>query len=114
MNCLISGREPAELADENENENDSGHLSSAAELSRACDPLREIDTTGYTLYQIRKLGQTLAALAERLLRTVRTKEAVAYRLRQDSLGPVALADALANDLAVEGQPPETAQMRGKP
>jgi len=108
MNCLISGREPAELVDENEN--DLGHLSSAAELSRACDPLREIDTTGYTLYQIRKLGQTLAALAERLLRTVRTKEAVAYRLRQDPLGPVALADALTKDLTVEGQPPGTAQM----
>ncbi len=109
MNCLISGREPAELVDENRN--DSGHLSSAAELSRAYDPLREIDTTGYTLYQVRKLGQTLAALAERLLRTVRTQEAVAYRLRQDPLGPVALADALAKDLSVEGQPPETSQMR---
>jgi len=31
-------------------------------------------------------------------------------LRQDPLGPVALADALAKDLAVEGQPPETVQM----
>jgi hypothetical protein len=108
MNCLISGREPAELVDESEN--DSGHPSSAAELSRACDPLREIDTTGYTLYQIRKLGQTLSVLAERLLRTVRTKEAVAYRLRQDPLGPLALADALAKDLTVEGQPPEAVQM----
>jgi hypothetical protein len=109
MNCLISGREPAELVDENGD--DAGHLSSAAELSRACDPLREIDTTGYALYQVRKLGQTLAALAERLLRTVRTNEAVSYRLRQDPLGPIALADALAKDLTVEGQPPETAQMR---
>jgi hypothetical protein len=109
MNCLISGREPAELVDENGN--DLGYLPSVAELSRAYDPLREIDTTGYALYQVRKLGQTLAALAERLLRTVRTYEAVAYRLRQDPLGPVALADALAKDLSVEGQPPEKAQMR---
>lgn len=109
MNCLISGLEPAELVDENGY--DSGHMSRSTELSRACDPLREIDTTGYTLYQVRKLGQTLAVLAERLLRTVRTQEAVAYRLRQDPLGPVALADALAKDLMVEGQPPEIAQMR---
>jgi hypothetical protein len=29
MNCLSSGREPAELVDENENEKDSGHLSLA-------------------------------------------------------------------------------------
>lgn len=109
MNCLISGREPAELVDENGS--DSGHLTSETALCRACDPLREIDTTGYALYQVRKLGQTLAALAERLLRTVRTREAVAYRLRQDPLGPVALADALAKDLSIEGQPSETAQMR---
>ena len=109
MNCLISGREPAELIDENGG--DSGHLANAAELSRACDPLQEVDTTGYALYQVRKLGQTLAALAERLLRTVRTREAVAYRLRQDPLGPMALAGALAKDLTVEGQLPETAQMR---
>lgn len=109
MNCLISGREPADLVDENGN--DSGHLSNTTELSRACDPLREIDTTGYTLYQVRKLGQTLAALAERLLRTVRTREAVAYRLRQDSLGPIALADAIVKDLPAEGLPPAIAQMR---
>jgi len=109
MNCLISGREPAELVDENGN--DSGHLSSATELSQAYDPLREIDTTGYALYQVRKLGQTLAALAERLLRTVRTQEAVTYRLRQDPLGPMSLADALTKDLIIEGQPAEIALMR---
>lgn len=109
MNCLISGRDPAELVDANDD--NSGHLSSAAELSRACDPLREIDTTGYTLYQIRKLGQSLAALAERLLRTVRTKEAVSYRLCQDPLGAIALADALAKDLSMAEQSSETAPMR---
>ena len=109
MNWLISGREPADMVDENGD--NSGRLSNAAEVSRASDPLQEIDTSGYALYQVRKLGQTLAALAERLIRTVRTNEAVSYRLRQDPLGPVALADALAKDLTVEGQPPDTAQMR---
>jgi hypothetical protein len=108
MNCLISGREPAELFDENGS--DSGNSSSSSGLSKSYDPLKEIDTTGYALYQVRKLGQTLAALAERLLRTICTKEAVAYRLRQDPLGPVALADALTKDLSIEGLAPERAQM----
>jgi hypothetical protein len=109
MNCLISGREPAELV--GENESDPGHLSSVAALAQAYDPLRQIDTTGYTLYQIRKLGQTLAVLAERLLRTVRTREAATYRLRQDPLGPIALADALAKDLSIQEEPLETSQIK---
>jgi hypothetical protein len=96
MNCLISGREPAELVgDDGEDTTDS---TARSDESKIYDPLREIDTTGYALYQVRKLGQTLAALAERLQRTVHTTEAAIYRLRHDPLGPSALADALAKDL----------------
>jgi hypothetical protein len=101
MNCLISGREPAELVgDEDE---DPSHSGSNSDWSKVYDPLREIDTTGYTLYQVRKLGQTLAALAERLQKTVRITEATNYRLYHDPLGPVALADALSKDLKGDGE-----------
>jgi hypothetical protein len=109
MNCLISGREPAELVGDDEEETTNSTTNS--DWSGDYDPLREIDTTGYALYQVRKLGQTLAALAERLQKTVRTTEAVNYRLRHDPLGPVALADALANDFKVDSHAADIAQMR---
>lgn len=109
MNCLISGREPAELVGDDDSE--TAEAIRNKEKSGSYDPLREIDTTGYTLYQVRKLGQTLAALAERLEKTICTTEAVNYRLRFDSLGPVSLADALAKDLNPAVVTAEAAQMR---
>jgi hypothetical protein len=98
MNCLISGREPAELVGDDEVDKSNSN----SDWSKVYDPLREIDTTGYALYQVRKLGQTLAALAERLQKTVRITDATNYRLCHDPLGPVALADALSKDLKGEG------------
>ena len=109
MNCLISGREPAELVGDDEDE--TTDTAAKSDCSGAYDPLREIDTTGYTLYQVRKLGQTLAALAERLQKTVRTTEAANYRLRHDPLGPMALADALTKDLTLDSQAADVSQMR---
>lgn len=109
MNCLISGREPAELVGDDDDE--TSQFVKRKERSRAYDPLREIDTTGYTLYQVRKLGQTLAALSDRLRKTVCTTEAVNYSLRHDALGPVALADALTKDLGFVSATPEVVQMR---
>jgi hypothetical protein len=109
MNCLISGREPAELVGDDDDE--TAQVFKKKERSGAYDPLREIDTTGYTLYQLRKLGQTLAALAERLEKSICTTEAVSYRLRYDALGPIALADALAKDLDPAKANFDAAQMR---
>ncbi len=109
MSCLISGRDLAELVDDGEGGSD--HIADKDTVASAFDPLRDIDTTGYTLYQIRKLGQALAALAERLLRTVCTRDAIAYRLTRDPLGPVALAEALTKELIQEAQSGDIAKMR---
>jgi hypothetical protein len=109
MDCLISGREPAELVADDEDV--TSPESPQPETPPTYDPLREIDTTGYTIYQVRKLGQTLAALAERLQKTVRTIQAAKYRLHNDPLGPAALADALAKDLSADSHTAEGTQMR---
>ncbi len=109
MNCLISGREPAELI--GDEEVGTTHCATKADGSGGYDPLHEIDTTGYTLYQVRKLGQTLAALAERLQTTVRTVDAANYRLNRDPLGPLALAEALTKDLKPGAESAAIAQMR---
>jgi hypothetical protein len=88
--CLLSGREPAEWVDEQERRQRSG-------TGPALDARHAVDTSGYTLYRVRRLGRALATLGDRLLRTVRTREALAYRLRQDPLGPCLLAEALARE-----------------
>jgi hypothetical protein len=85
--CLLSGREPAEWVEQQERHShsrDGGLL----------DSLATVDTSGYTLYRVRRLGRALAVLGARLLRSVRTRDAMNYRLRQDPLGPVMLAEAL--------------------
>lgn len=94
LECLLSGREPAEWVEALERRREVGHGPAAVgEL----DALRAVDTTGYVLYRTRRLGAALAALGERLLRTVRTRDAVTYRLRQDPLGPRMLAEALVRE-----------------
>jgi hypothetical protein len=87
--CLLSGREPAELVEQMERQGrDSSYHSAPG-----------VDTSGYALYRVRRLGRALATLGERLLRTIRTREATAYRLGQDPLGPCALAEALVREWA---------------
>src|SRR5262249_43827595 len=94
--CLLSGREPAELVEQMERQGrGSEHQNTPV-----------VDTSGYALYRVRRLGRALATLGERLLRTVRTREATAYRLGQDPLGPCALAEALVREW---GSPSEQAQ-----
>ena len=89
VECLLSGREPAEWVALRENRQNG-----PASNSRAFDSLHAVDTSGYTLFRTRRLGAALTAQGERLLKTVRTREAVSYRLRQDPLGPRMLAEAL--------------------
>jgi hypothetical protein len=94
LECLLSGREPAEWVDVLERRQTAVQ---ARATHRELDSLRAVDTSGYLLYRTRRLGTALAALGERLMRTVRTRQAIAYRLRQDPLGPLMLAEALVRE-----------------
>jgi hypothetical protein len=94
LECLLSGRDPAEWVEAMERRQASGGTPSAA---REFDSLRAVDTSSYVLYRTRRLGTALTASGHRLLRTVRTRDAMAYRLRQDPLGPRMLAEALVNE-----------------
>jgi hypothetical protein len=89
VECLLSGREPAEWVALLENRKNGPGTD-----ARAFDSLNAVDTSGYALYRMRRLGAALTAQGERLLKTVRTREAFTYRLRQDPLGPLMLAEAL--------------------
>lgn len=92
VECLLSGREPAEwvaLLESRQN--------GTVPNSRAFDSLQAVDTSSYTLYRTRRFGAALTAQGERLLKTVRTREAMSYRLRQDPLGPRMLADAITRE-----------------
>lgn len=94
LECLLSGRELAEWIEALERRRAAGPTTAAP---REVDSLRAVDTSGYVLYRTRRLGAAIAALGERLLRTVRTQDAMAYRLRQDPLGPRMLAEALVRE-----------------
>lgn len=111
LECLVSGREAAEWMEALERQQEAGKRSVVV---RELDALRAVDTSSYVLYRTRRLGAALAALGERLLRTVRTRDALSYRLRQDPLGPLMLAEALVrewqeaserNDFAAEDSSP---------
>lgn len=91
--CLITGRDPAELVETQERQRHKHTRSPNA----AIESLRAVDTSGFALYRIRRLGQALATLGERIVKTVRTREAMSYRLTQDPLGPHHLATALLSE-----------------
>lgn len=92
VECLLSGREPAEWVALLE-----GRQNGAGANFRDLDSLRSVDTSGYMLYRTRQLGAALTAQGERLLHTVRTRSAMSYRLRQDPFGPRMLAEALVRE-----------------
>jgi hypothetical protein len=94
VECLLSGREPAEWVALLEGRQSGDQAGSG---SREYDSLRAVDTSSYMLYRTRRLGAALTAQGERLLHTVRTREAMIYRLRQDPLGPCMLAEALIHE-----------------
>ena len=94
LDCLLSGQEPAEWVDALERKKESNPDNAAA---RDFDSLRAVDTSSYLLYRTRRLGIALTALGERLFKTVRSSNAMAYRLRQDPLGPRALAETLVRE-----------------
>ena len=100
VDCLISGREPAEWVEALERGRMGGKQNG---VPRELDPLRAVDTSGYLLYRTRRLGAALAALGERLQRTIPTPDAMGYRLRDDPLGPRMLAQALIREWRDAGQ-----------
>ncbi|NOJ81444.1 hypothetical protein [Myxococcus xanthus] len=91
--CLLSGKSPAEWVDSRER----GTVDQSASAGGGLDALRANDPSGYTLYRTRRLGRALASMGEKILATLRTRDAMAYRLRQDPLGPLLLANALIRD-----------------
>lgn len=99
IECLISGRELAEIVDVEERRASRGTASTEAAL----ESLRAVDTSGFVLYRVRRLGRALAALGERLQKTLHTHDAMTYRLRHDPLGPCILADAFIRESAKHGQ-----------
>jgi hypothetical protein len=102
LDCLLSGREPAEWVESEERRRVAGRREAYAPV----DSLNAIDTRGFLLYRTRRLGTALAAMGERLRRTVPSRDAVAYRLRQDPLGPRSLAAALVREWEADGQSPD--------
>lgn len=90
LDCLLSGRDPFDWI-----ESSRGHPTVVAH--DASDPLREIDTSTYTLYRTRRLGRALAMLSRRLLSTTPTITAMRHRLDHDPIGPRMLAEALRRD-----------------
>jgi len=65
-----------------------------AGLNEALDSLRSVDTSSYTLYQVRRFGRAMSGMCERMERVVLVPEAVRYRLFSDPLGPLSLGKAL--------------------
>lgn len=89
IDCLVHGRSLAEWQERQANKKALG-----SGLSEALDSLRAVDTSGYLLYQVRRFGRAMSGLCERLERVVLLPTAVRYRLFNDPLGPIALAEAL--------------------
>jgi hypothetical protein len=88
IECLMSGRSPAEWVDRQRR----GGRGSSNEA--AIESLRAVDTSGYLLYRIRQFARALTGMGERILGTVPHPEAIRYRLLQDPFGPVSLATSL--------------------
>lgn len=99
LECLLSGREPAEWVEARERCQVRGQTGAAP---GEIDSLRAVDTSGYVLYRARRFGKALARLRKRLVDTVRTRDAMAYRLRQDPLGLRMLAQALVREREAGG------------
>jgi hypothetical protein len=93
IECLLRGRDPRPTEPPNgEGKNGGG----SEGIDRTLDSLRAVDTSGYLLYRVRRLGKALEAVAQRISKTPLTPHAMRYRLIHDPLGPVRLATAISN------------------
>lgn len=97
MDCLISGKDPIEWIECQEWRRRKNRNTTDA----AVESLRAVDTSGYALYRVRKLGRALSKLGERIQKTVRTPEAISYRLNQDPLGPSLLAESFVSSHCIQ-------------
>lgn len=91
IDCLLSGRNPAEWIEKQDARRKRNTTTDAA-----IESLRAVDTSNYVLYRVRRFGRALAAMADRIARTSPTPDAIRYRLLRDPLGPVHLAEALSS------------------
>lgn len=91
IECLITGKSPAQWFDQQQ-----GRIRSAQRPDAAIESLRAVDTTSFLLYRVRRFGRALNAMARRILDTLPVPSAIRYRLLQDPFGPLSLARALAN------------------
>jgi len=89
IECLLSGRTPAEWI-----EKQDAWRKRNTSTDAAIESLRAVDTSNYVLYRVRRFGRALAAMAGRIARTSPTPDAIRYRLLCDPLGPVHLAETL--------------------
>jgi hypothetical protein len=89
IECLLSGRTPAEWIDKQD-----AWRKRNTSTDAAIESLRAVDTSNYVLYRVRRFGRALAAMADRIARTSPTPDAIRYRLLRDPLGPVHLAETL--------------------
>ncbi len=91
IECLLSGRTPAEWI-----EKQDAWRKRNTSTDAAIESLRAVDTSNYLLYRVRRFGRALAAMADRIARTSPTPDAIRYRLLRDPLGPVHLAETLSS------------------
>ncbi len=89
IDCLLSGRTPAEWIERQEARRQRNTSTDAA-----IESLHAVDTSNYVLYRIRRFGRALAAMADRIARTPPIPDAIRYRLLRDPLGPVQLAEKM--------------------
>lgn len=93
VQCLLSGKDPIEWANEGGDDPDSA-APPPKKGGKDLDLLRTLDTDAYVIYRTRRLGRALTALSQRLLDTLRTPTAIRHRLERDPVGPLMLARAL--------------------
>jgi hypothetical protein len=89
IDCLISGKSPAEWYDQQQQRSQK-----SARNDAALDSHRAVDTSGYLLVRVRRFGRALAGMAERIERTAVLPDAIRYRLFKDPLGPISLAEMI--------------------
>ena len=97
IDCLIHGMSLAEWQERQLNRKTLG-----VGLNEALDSLRSVDTSSYTLYQVRRFGRAMSGMCERMERVVLIPAAVQYRLFNDPLGPLSLAQALTTPCSGSG------------
>ncbi|HND51597.1 MAG TPA: hypothetical protein PLV92_04340 [Pirellulaceae bacterium] len=91
IECLITGKSPAQWFDQQQ-----GRLRSAKRPDAAIESLRAVDTSSLLLYRVRRFGRALNAMARRILDTLPVPGAIRYRLLQDPFGPLTLARSVMN------------------